>query len=877
MKNYIFCLLLLFYIHEAKAQKPPLTLDTYKTWPEVRNGGISNDGKFAFYQMHNVPVGRNTYIIRSTKGNFKREILADDQPIFTWDSRFLIGKSFDDSLYILDLYKGNIKRISKISSFRLFKLDSDSWLSYIQNNSDLIIQSLDGKTKHFYTNTLDFEINPKGNSFIVKRLISSDGHKKEMVYLVDLISNKETLIFEGEGSGSFTFDDEGKQIAFIVKKVDFNELWYYKVGSNRSVLKAKDQLLDSKAEFTIDPGAYWGFSKNGKMIFFSSKEKASGNVKSANDLEIWSYKDNFLKSFYYGKNIYGLSNIEPLEYLTVLHVGEDKVEQLLHGRQQILGGSLKHETDSVFLVTSLFEGGNGEWNSNSKISYYICHTNSGELKPIELDLHEGLPEIALSPSGKYVAYFDIRTKSYFSYIVSTGEKKNLTKNIKENWINYFLQDYPQPDGMIIGISGWMENDAAILVNGTFDLWSLDPLNGKPPINLTQAQGANKHIVFYPVVRDSKIKMLSRDIILVSAFNLRSKDYGFYEINILSYKLKKLYMGPVFSGHIENVYTQLDDDDLIKSSNSKNYMIRLERVNKAPNYFITSDFVSYSAISSLQPQLQFNWMTSELHEYKDSLGNAYQGILYKPEDFDPNKSYPVAFNYYTEKSNLLNSFPKTRLTAADFTVSLLVSNGYLVFLPDIHAKNKHSGDGAVLSLVAAANHLITYPWVKSNKMAIAGSSFGGFETNYIVTHTNRFAAAISGAGVSDMISFASGIWGGGSSQQSFVQNTALKMQSTLSEDNDTYIRNSPILDAGKVQTPLLLMHNTKDPQVPFIQSRSFFIVLRNLQKKVWWLNYNTEGHGILKRENLLDYHKKVFEFLDHYLKEKPEPDWMKDHI
>jgi dipeptidyl aminopeptidase/acylaminoacyl peptidase len=161
------------------------------------------------------------------------------------------------------------------------------------------------------------------------------------------------------------------------------------------------------------------------------------------------------------------------------------------------------------------------------------------------------------------------------------------------------------------------------------------------------------------------------------------------------------------------------------------------------------------------------------------------------------------------------------------------------------------------------------------MAVAGHSFGGFETNYIITHTGHFAAAISAAGISDLISSANSVWGSlGTAKEDYIINGPYKMGVPLFENPEIYQAHSPLLLAKNITTPLLIMHNVEDNSVPYVQGRSFFIQLRRLQKPVWMLSYEGENHLISNSVNNIDYHRRVKDFLGYYLKDEPIPGWMK---
>ncbi len=95
---------------------------------------------------------------------------------------------------------------------------------------------------------------------------------------------------------------------------------------------------------------------------------------------------------------------------------------------------------------------------------------------------------------------------------------------------------------------------------------------------------------------------------------------------------------------------------------------------------------------------------------------------------------------------------------------------------------------------------TFAWVDPKKIGIQGHSFGGYQTNYIVTHSNIFAAAVSSAGMSDLISDYGGIWGHGTSKQEITEIGQSRMGGTLWQKPHVYIENSPLFNADKVTTP-----------------------------------------------------------------------------
>ncbi|WP_431213596.1 alpha/beta hydrolase family protein [Puia sp. P3] len=145
------------------------------------------------------------------------------------------------------------------------------------------------------------------------------------------------------------------------------------------------------------------------------------------------------------------------------------------------------------------------------------------------------------------------------------------------------------------------------------------------------------------------------------------------------------------------------------------------------------------------------MTSELVKWNQLDGTTTQGILYKPENFDPHKKYPVIVHYYEQMSHRLYEYPSPGFSDGEPNIAWFVSRGYLVLTPDIYYINGIVGKSAENTVVSAAQYLAGLPYVDSKRMAIAGHSYAGHETNYLLTHTDLFAAALSSAGCSDAVS------------------------------------------------------------------------------------------------------------------------------
>jgi dipeptidyl aminopeptidase/acylaminoacyl peptidase len=277
---------------------------------------------------------------------------------------------------------------------------------------------------------------------------------------------------------------------------------------------------------------------------------------------------------------------------------------------------------------------------------------------------------------------------------------------------------------------------------------------------------------------------------------------------------------------------------------------------------------------------YNWGTVSLYKWKTRNGFESEGILYKPEDFDSTKKYPMLVYFYETHSEGLYNYLAPQPSRSTINIPYFVSNGYLVFTPDIHYTIGHPGQSALDCIVPGVELLCKNSWVDKDNIGIQGQSWGGYQVAYMVTRPEVFKwkAAGAGAPVANMTSAYGGIrWGSGMVRQFQYEDTQSRIGKTLWEGLDLYLENSPLFHADKVQTPLLIMSNDKDDAVPWYQGIEYFTALKRLGKTAWLLQYNDEYHNLRERVSAKDLTIRLQQFFDHYLKGKPMPVWMKTGV
>lgn len=491
---------------------------------------------------------------------------------------------------------------------------------------------------------------------------------------------------------------------------------------------------------------------------------------------------------------------------------------------------------------------------------YIVDIKTGKKKQI---IEKGFNIPTISYDKKYVAWFEIADSCWYGMNTKTFVKRNLTKEIAAVFYND-EQDIPM-HVTNFGIAGWTDSGHTLLIHSKYDLWSVEVSGKEKPLCLTRKMGQDTGTRF----RYIKMKKNQRYIDLnanlyLEAFQDKTKKSGYYLLTP-SKDFKKL----VFSDHL---YKDLKlSDDRLHCIWKKQSFTEYPEVYKSDSLF--KDIRKLSVSDSLQDS--YHWGTSELVEWESFAKDSLQGILCKPENFDPSGKYPMLVYFYEKRSDQLNKYNIPSPIATVVNWSYCVSNGYLVFIPDVVFREGEPGASSYDAVISGVKTLIDkYDFIDKDRIALNGHSWGGYQIAYLLTKTNMFKAAVSGAPVVNMSSAYGGIrWESGKSRMFQYEQTQSRIGATLWEKPMEFIKNSPLFFMPQVHTPVLIMHNDKDGSVIWEQGIEYFMSLRRLNKPAWLFNYEGEGHRLKKWDNRLDYSRRVMEFYDYYLKDGKKPQWM----
>jgi dipeptidyl aminopeptidase/acylaminoacyl peptidase len=757
----------------------------------------------------------------------------------------------------------------------------------VEEGTELVLRNLyTGEEKKFLL-VSDYYFSKPGNAFVIETTRSNaDTLKKAAVFWYNVSSGKTDTVFRGFNEAkNFVLDDAGNQLAFIAERDSstkalqkFYKLYYYRTGMDSARLRVDRNTTGVTKGLTISETQSPEFSKNGKKLYFGlmairkPKDTTLVDFETAR-LDVWHYNDDYLQP----QQLVQLNTELQRSYRAVLNGDEDKVIQLGGADAELVYLADEGNSDYVMAATSKGNRIESQWTGSAKYTVFMVSTIDGSRKTVKDKVRS---PIIFSPKGKYVIWYDATQKNYFTYSVASGAITNITKSIK---VPLYEDDDDHPDDPpAYGIMKWHEDDKYVYVYDKYDAWQCDPEGKAAPVTFTH--GRNTKTIYRYTATNKEEKFISDTQTLVfRTQNEVNKHGGLFIFGMKDDGGTFFKEGPYQTGF-----------QVLKARNNYHYLYTWESFNQSPvlellytkrkevahnGGTIYVDTVAYKSLYVTNPQQKdYNWLTCELVKWTMFDGKQSQGLLYKPEDFDPKKKYPVIFYFYEKYSDELYTYRPPVPSASTVNFPYFVSNGYLIFVPDITYKKGEPGESAYNSVVSAAKFFAKKPWVDSTKMAIQGQSWGGYQVAYLVTRTNMFAAAEAGAPVANMTSAYGGIrWGTGLNRQFQYERSQSRIGYTLWQRPDLYIKNSPLFRADKVNTPLMITHNDADGAVPWYQGIEYFTALRRLGKKVWLLQYNGEDHNLVERRNRKDLSIRLGQYFDHFLKGAPAPRWLAEGV
>jgi dipeptidyl aminopeptidase/acylaminoacyl peptidase len=289
-----------------------------------------------------------------------------------------------------------------------------------------------------------------------------------------------------------------------------------------------------------------------------------------------------------------------------------------------------------------------------------------------------------------------------------------------------------------------------------------------------------------------------------------------------------------------------------------------------NLWITKpDFINPRQLTHLNPELErYPSGEARLIEYSTADGKKLKATLLLPVTYQKDRRYPLIVWVYGGSMLSANVNRYGAASPEHHNMQLLGSRGYAVLLPDTPLGIGTPMQDIAKTVLPAVDKTIDIGIADPERLGIMGLSYGGYSTLALLVQTTRFKAGVMDVGFGNLSSmygvlFKNGIANG----VPWAEEGQGRMGGPPWQFPERYVQNSPVFYLDKVQTPLLINQGGMDTS-PF-HSDEIFVGLRRLGKKVMYVRYENEGHGIEHYRNRIDYWNRLIEWFGLHLNPERE--------
>lgn len=915
----------------ASAQKKVLDHDVYDIWKSIEDQEISPDGTWVLYHL-TVRVGDAELVVTQAGAAEHRVPRAADAR-FSPDSRFAIftiepaqdsvralrladtdpADMPGDTLGIMTLATGAVTRVPDVQRWAVPR-EAGAVVAYlvdvkesadegdetadaganpqeepaeqaVEQSSDearekpdthtLVIHGLETGSEHRIENVADFTMDEAGGR--VAYAASSEDGEADGVFVVATATGNVTPVLAGEGLyEQLVLADDGSQLAFLTDRDSFSAdqpefVLYHWRGGGQARAVASSAVAGVPEGWWVSGNGELSFSESGRRLFFGTAPRPDADREPEEELlpdeevrlDVWNWQDPLLQPM----QLLQADEERDRTYTAVVHLDRgNRVVQLATEDMPQVEVGREGDADVGLAETEMRYRYLVGIESPGYSDAYLVDIDTGSRRLV-LE-RDRIARAHLSPAARYFAWYDYDDRSWYTLRTDRDPVARVSCDIPTAvWDE--TDDHPMAPSAY-GSPGWTEGDEALLVYDRFDIWAVDPECDREPRRITEGVGRDNDMELRYVRLDPDQRFIDPDQpLLLSAFDIYTKDAGFFRDQVTGE-----------DPPVELVLAPKRFNNLSRAKDADVLLYTREDVAEFPDLWVADgSFGGPRKISRANPQQsEYNWATVELVEWLSTNGEELQGLLYKPENFDPSRQYPMMVYFYERNSDNLHAHAPPLPHRSVIRPTFYASRGYIVFIPDIVYREGFPGESAMDCVMPGTLMLAAEPWVDEENVGVQGHSWGGYQIAYMVTQTDFFKAAEAGAPVSNMTSAYGGIrWGSGLSRMFQYERTQSRLGGSLWERPIRYIENSPLFFLDKVRTPLLIMHNDEDGAVPWYQGIELFVGLRRLERPAWMIVYNEQPHWPVTDANIRDWNIRMQQFFDHFLKNAPPPEWLANGI
>lgn len=473
--------------------------------------------------------------------------------------------------------------------------------------------------------------------------------------------------------------------------------------------------------------------------------------------------------------------------------------------------------------------------------------------------------VSTGPEGRYAVFHD--GERWVSVALASMERTPLAEGSGAEFIRSLEEyDYPGPRPPW-GVGAWADDESVAYLYDEHDVWRV-PLDGSEAVRLTRgAEEGRQYRVTHP---DPEARLYGREPTGVDPEEP-------LWLNVQDRATKATgYARVARPGDVDVLL--LEDAQvygLRKAESASRFALRMERWDDSPDVFVGGAALSdLTQVTRTNPfQDDFAWGRTELVSYTTDAGHRLQAILAYPAGFEEGKKYPLILYQYERLSDGLHRY-YTPSERRYYNYQVWSQQGYFVLMPDIVYEPGRPGPSALDAVEHALDAAVATGHVDPDRMGLIGHSWGGYQAAYLPTRTHRFAAAVAGAAITDFISFPGEIhWGPGLPEFGHWETGQARMAVPPWDDLEGHLESSPVNFIDNLETPVLLMHGDADGVVDFRQGQEYYNYARRAGKRVAMLVYPGADHGLRKKEQQVDYHRRILQWFAYWLKGEPAQDWI----
>lgn len=730
--------------------------------------------------------------------------------------------------------------------------------------TDMVLRNLATGAETTVAEVNNYEFNKDGSWLVYS--VSSTKAENDGAFARKMADGSTVNLQKGKGNyKSLAWDTAGTQVAFLSdqaeydKKVSPYRLYYWKAGDTAAVELASAATKGMTTGHVVSDNFAPRFTEDGQRLMLGTAPAPpppadpAAKTPAPTKVDLWSYKDPQIQPMQQVR----AAQERTRNYRAIIHLADKRYVQLATADLPTVNPGL--DPNRAIGTNDLPYQQEISWDTTySDVS--LVDLKTGARRKI-LEHFNGNP--TLSPGGGYVLYFDETKGHWFTYRIADGSRANLTERLP---VKFYDEGHDTPDlPPALGSAGWTEGDKTVVLYDQFDVWEVKP-DGTGARMITGGEGRKQHLSFRyrpPFDVEQPRTVITTKPILLNATNDDTKATGLYRVNYAGGVPEKIVMMDKRMGPV----TKAKHADVV--------VFTEQTFGEFPDLWVTdTTFASPKKVSNVNPQqADYVFGKAENITYINGDGKPLKAMLIKPENFDPNKKYPLMVYIYEELTNGLHSYVAPNV-GTSVNIQRYVSNGYIVLQPDIIYETGYPGPSAMKCVIPAINTVVAQGYIDPKRIGIQGHSWGGYQITYMITQTNIFRAVEAGASVVNMTSAYGGIrWGTGMVREFQYEKTQSRIGASPWDAPLQFIENSPLFWIERINTPYLTIHNDADDAVPWYQGIEFNTAMRRLGKEAYMFTFNGEAHGLRSRDNMKYWTVHMDEFFDHYLLGKARPEWM----